>query len=77
MPIGDNEIAEIGDNGDTTDDYLWADWSNGVTVPPGIPGLTTDSLRKPSYNTLLPYINYNSTDTNTNLTAIFCIKHAW
>jgi hypothetical protein len=67
LPSGINEIDESGELGDTSDDYIWGDWKLGVTVPPGIPGLTTDSLRKPSFFTTLPFVNYATTDIDTDL----------
>lgn len=69
VPSGPNEIAELGD-GDSTDDFLWADWNDGVTVPETIVGVGQSALTKPSWNTKLPYVNYATTQTNNNLIQI-------
>jgi len=67
LPDGLNEIDEPGINGDVTDDYIWADWNFGVTVPDNIPGISQDSLRKPSLVTTLPFVNYVTSGTDPNL----------
>lgn len=67
MPNGVKEIDEADTIGDITDDYIWGDWKVGVTVPPGMTGVSKDSLRKPSLTTILPFVNYSTTDINTNL----------
>lgn len=67
MPKGSDEIAESGINGDTSDDYLWADWKYGVTVPNGIPGVTVASMKKPVFETEVPNIKWSTTGTNYNL----------
>jgi hypothetical protein len=59
--------SEEGTYGDPNDDYLWANWNSGVTVPPQIVGVSQSQLTNPEYNDILPAINYVSTSTNPNL----------
>jgi hypothetical protein len=65
LPSGIDEIAENEPVGNPYDDYLWADWQYGVTVPPQITGVK--GLNKPSWNGILPFVNYSSSLTNSNL----------
>lgn len=65
LPVGPDEIAEVGP--DYPDDYMWADWQYGITVPNGIPGVSTSSLHKPTVTTQLPNVDWSTTSTNDNL----------
>jgi hypothetical protein len=71
IPEGVDEIAELPtDGGNTSDDYLWADWNDGVTIPPSIVGLSENALTRPSWVTNLPVVNYETTVTNNNLISV-------
>jgi len=65
LPNGVDEIDEGSGNGDTSDDYLWADWKTGVTVPPQIIGVK--GLNRPTVVDNLPFVNYTTSITNGNL----------
>jgi len=65
IPNNENERNE--NPSDNTDDYLWADWKSGVTVPPEIIGVSQNSIRNPIFDNVLPTINYSSTPTQPNL----------
>jgi hypothetical protein len=67
LPKGSDEIAEGGTYGDTSDDYLWADWNTGVEVPTGIPGISKVKLKKPTTVTTMPNVYWATTETNKNL----------
>lgn len=66
-PSGEDEIAEIGLDGNTSDDYRWADWKTGVIVPDSMSGVSSTSLKKPNLQINLPYVNYSTTVTDNNL----------
>lgn len=61
------ESDESGITGNESDDFLWANWKTGVTVPDAIIGVSKSSLRTPSSICKLPGFNYSSTSQNPNL----------
>lgn len=67
LPTGVDEIAESGDSGYTADDYLWADWKLGVTVPDNIVGVSQTGLKKPTISTEIDNISWSTTKINDNL----------
>ena len=65
MPSGVDEAVET--PSDTSDDYLWADWKNGITIVPGIPGVQSGQYRKPSSQLLLTNLNLSTTQTDNDI----------
>jgi hypothetical protein len=52
---------------DNSDDFLWANWNSGVTIPNEIVGVSQNSVRNPVFDGVLPNFNYSSTSTEPNL----------
>lgn len=65
VPNGERERNE--DPPDPTDDYLWADWQNGATVPDELVGVSQNAIKNPVFTGVLPNNNFRSTPTQPNL----------
>jgi hypothetical protein len=65
LPTGQRESEE--DPINTEDDYLWANWSTGITIPSAIVGFNQYSYRRPSLTTILPNINLATESSSSQL----------
>lgn len=65
VPVDPDEAFE--EPSDISDDYLWADWKNGITPAPEVPGVVPSQFRRPSDQLLLTNINLSTTQEDSDI----------